>query len=343
VNNDIIKVRLSCPQDAIAVVPHLLGFHPSPGSLAIIVFAGHRNTGVVRCDIPPASQAAALTRHLIRCLASQRADEVILIGYGPAAQVTPALTRTREALDGLLTIGEILRVTNGRWWSLMCENPACCPPGGSPCDIASTVPAAQFTVLGSAPLPSRADLAATLSPVTGPEAARMRTAIRRHARQLLPGIARAPFPAAYLSRVAALTALPVPLSDDDSAELLVLLRIVRFRDEAWVLTEGRDPDGQVAFWTDMTRRAHGRYAAAPASLLAYAAVCMTGDGALASIAVERALRADPSYSLALLLNDMLWSGKPPQQFRLPLTSADLAGHDVPENSDEPGNSQASRP
>lgn len=153
-NTDIAKVRLSCPQDAIAVVPHLLGFHPSPGSLAIIAFADRQNTGVLRYDIPPASHAAALNEHLIRCLASQCADEVILIGYGPAVQVTPALTSTREALDGLLTIREILRVTNGRWWSLMCENPACCLPEGSPCDIASTVPAAQFTVHGSAPLSS---------------------------------------------------------------------------------------------------------------------------------------------------------------------------------------------
>jgi len=343
VNNDIVKVGLSCPQDAIAVVPHLLGFHPSPGSLALIAFSASQNTGVLRYDIPPASQAAALTGHLIRCLASQRADEVIIIGYGPAAQVTPALTSTREALDGLLTVREILRVTDGRWWSLMCENPACCPPEGTPCDTASTVPAAQFTVHGSAPLPSRADLAATLGPVTGPEATRMRAVIRRHARRLLPRIARAQSPAEFLPRVAALTALPVPLSDDDTAELLVLIGIIRLRDEAWALTESRDPGEQVAFWTDVTRHAPGRHAAAPACLLAYAAACMTGDSTRAGIAVEHALRADPSYSMALLLDDMLWSGRPPQQFRLPLTTAGLAAHDVPGNSDEPGNSQAPRP
>ena len=51
---------------------------------------------------------------------------------------------------------------------------------------------------------------------------------------------------------------------------------------------------------------------------------MTGNGVLACAAVQRALNAAPGYSLALLLLDMLDCGAPAPQFRLGLTTADLA-------------------
>ena len=46
-----------------------------------------------------------------------------------------------------------------------------------------------------------------------------------------------------------------------------------------------------------------------ASLLAFAA-WRAGNGPLASVALERALRCDPDYSLALLIRDAMFSGLP---------------------------------
>jgi hypothetical protein len=316
------RITLSTPHEVIAAVPHLLGFQPSD-SLVVLALAGPRLTVTLRYDLPQPADIPAFSEHLVSCLAVNRADEVILVGYG-SEQATPVLTGVRDHLAELLTIRDIFRVTAGRWWSLTCTDPRCCPPDGNPVDSDGTLAAAEFMVLGSAPLPGRDDVAATIAPVTGEQVALMRAAIRRAARQLPPGWPAGQLPAGYLAEAAAILARPAPLPDDDAARLLVLLGSLRLRDEAWAITDSGDPRAQVDFWSDLTRRAPGRYAAPPASLLAYAAACMTGNGVLACAAVQRALNAAPGYSLALLLLDMLDCGAPAPQFRLGLTTADLA-------------------
>jgi hypothetical protein len=49
---------------------------------------------------------------------------------------------------------------------------------------------------------------------------------------------------------------------------------------------------------------------------------MAGDGALANIAIERARGASRTYSLARILETVLTSGVPPQQFRLDRATRD---------------------
>jgi hypothetical protein len=87
-----------------------------------------------------------------------------------------------------------------------------------------------------------------------------------------------------------------------------------------------DPDYQEAhrrLWTDVVRRAGLAYRPAPACLLAFVA-WQAGEGTLANIAIERALDADPNYSMALLLGDILDAGVPPSEARLPMTPEEVA-------------------
>ncbi|GIJ02539.1 DUF4192 domain-containing protein [Spirilliplanes yamanashiensis] len=98
------------------------------------------------------------------------------------------------------------------------------------------------------------------------------------------------------------------LTDDEAAWLGVLLAHVPVRDLAWQAV-GQEP-WQVPLWTDLTRRVEPRWVPAPACLLAFAA-WRTGQGALAAVAVERALAEDPGYSMAVLLDDILRFGLPP--------------------------------
>ncbi|HKE65034.1 MAG TPA: DUF4192 domain-containing protein, partial [Micromonosporaceae bacterium] len=100
-----------------------------------------------------------------------------------------------------------------------------------------------------------------------------------------------------------------PLDDDAVAWLALLLLSVPVRDYAWERV-GRDVDGSVALWSDVVRRVDPELAAGPATLLAYAA-WRRGDGAIASIALDRAMDADPTYSLARLLADAIDHGIPP--------------------------------
>ena len=73
----------------------------------------------------------------------------------------------------------------------------------------------------------------------------------------------------------------------------------------------------------MVRRAQPGHVAAPAALLAFVA-WQSGDGALANVALDRALADDPRYSMALLLRQVITAGAPPSLARLPMTPEEVA-------------------
>jgi len=73
--------------------------------------------------------------------------------------------------------------------------------------------------------------------------------------------------------------------------------------------------------------------AAPAALLAFVA-WQSGDGALANVALDRALADDPRYSMALLLRQVISAGAPPSMARLPMTPEEVAAsYDDAEDDD----------
>jgi hypothetical protein len=105
-----------------------------------------------------------------------------------------------------------------------------------------------------------------------------------------------------------------------------------------------DPENREAhqrMWTDLTRRAQPGYVAAPASLLAFVA-WQGGNGALANVALDRALADDPGYSMARLLRQAIDAGAPPSLARLPMTPEEVAaayddapgGQSAEENEDQ---------
>jgi hypothetical protein len=82
-------------------------------------------------------------------------------------------------------------------------------------------------------------------------------------------------------------------------------------------------EAHLRLWTDLTRRARPGYVPAPASLLAFVA-WQSGNGALANVALDRALADNPRYSMALLLRQAIDSGAPPSMARLPMTPEEVA-------------------
>ena len=101
------------------------------------------------------------------------------------------------------------------------------------------------------------------------------------------------------------------------------LRDLRVRDDAWARMDPAHADGHLRLWTDVLRRAQPGHVAAPAALLAFVA-WQTGDGALANVALDRALADDPGYSMALLLRQVITAGAPPSLARLPMTPEEVA-------------------
>lgn len=325
------SITLTTPQDIIAAVPYLLGYYPSD-SLVVIAATARRAVVMLRYELPaPADRDRAddLADHLTAALARYQADEVALLGYGTVGQARPVLTAAIAALSDLLTIREALLVTGPRFWSLTCEQ--CCPPGGIEIDSPATALAAQLTARGLAPYPSRDAMLAAIEPVGGAAAQAMRSAVTRATTQLQPIGPGGP-DGRHLAQLRELLAKPVPLTDADAARLIVLLANIRLRDEAWAITNVGDPDTQVAFWADLTRRAPGRYAAPPASILAYAAACLAGNSTLARAATGRALAANPRYLMARIIQRMLDADIPPSRCRVRITAADLPAIPGPADS-----------
>jgi hypothetical protein len=326
----------------LAVVPHLLGFHPQL-SFVVIGASGARQRVEIgfRYDLPepPSAEAAAeIADHAVAVLAQRGAVTVIGIGYGPGRLVTPVADAfAAAARQRRLELRELLRVEDSRYWSYLCANPACCPADGTVFDYPSHPAAAAMTVAGLAAYPDRDAVAATLAPLTGAPARSMDQAIDRACAKAQALIDRARRTGSgnplrlviSQGRRAVREAIGVyrngeRITDADTfAWLAVSLVHLAVRDDAWARMLPEHRQAHLALWADVVRRADGPWLPAPASLLAFTA-WQAGDGTLANIALDRALAADPGYSMALLLRDILAAGVPPSQARLPMTPEEVA-------------------
>jgi hypothetical protein len=346
------RLRLAAPADILAAVPHLLGFHPD-SSLVVIGAGGQPGRVRLSCryDLPDPPEPAAATRiaeHVRHMLGREHLTTAIVVGYGPGRLVTPLTDVLAPALrQAGLTLREMMRAEHGRYWSYLCTEPGCCPPEGVPFDISCHPVAAAMTVAGVGVYPDRSALARSLDPVTGKAAERMKAATSRaceraaalvaeagqaqagqgragHARAAAGGALRLVVAAGRQAVREAIAAYRAgsAVTDDQLAWLAVTLTDLRVRDDAWARMEPPHQDAHLRLWTDVVRRADPAQVPAPAALLAFVA-WQSGNGALAGIAIDRALAADPGYSLALLLRDIVEAGVPPSEAQLPMTPEEV--------------------
>ena len=334
-NPQPVRVQVRGPRALAAVVPHLLGFHPDRSLVIVAVSGPHgRVRSAFRFDLPDppnSPEAAAIADHAVAVLRRQQVTTAVALGYGPGMLVTPVADILRVVLPRVgIQLRDILRVHEGRCWSYLCPDPFCCPPEGIPVGI-SDDPAA--TALARAGLPaaaSRAVLATTIAPLAGPEADAMREATIRAECAVAARLASCGQDAldrwhlaAVKAAIACYRAGDGDADPDELALLAVGLTSLRVRDDAWARMDPMHRTAHGRLWTDLTRRARPGYVAAPASLLAFTA-WQGGEGALANLALDRALADDPGYSMAHLLRDALAAALPPSVARLPMTPEEVA-------------------
>jgi hypothetical protein len=331
----VSNLCLRSPAEILAAMPYLLGFHPSDSLVAL----GLRGGGVhlqLRGDLPAnRDDGAVLAGHYAHVLGANDVDGALLIGYGTAARAEPFLSAVAAALaERGVAVHDLLRTHDGRYWSLMCRRPDCCPPEGRPFDPATSVAAAEATLAGLVALPDRAAVVAAFAGPQGPALAAIQEAGNRATLRVLRlvagrtarGVRRAVVAAgrAALDEALARYTAGGRLADDEVAWLQVLLHVTAFRDHAWARV---DRDARVPgrprtagagahrlLWADLVRRCEPGHAAPAATLLAYL-TWRAGDGLSASIALDRALDADPRYSAAGLMAEVLARGLSPR--RLP--------------------------
>ncbi|GGL00218.1 hypothetical protein Sme01_37210 [Sphaerisporangium melleum] len=328
-------ILLTSPDDVLGAVPYLLGFHPAD-SLVVIAFAGRGARGRLRVTtrwdlpIPPGE----LDR-LVPLLKQEEVTHTVLAGFGGGALVTPAIDQAMRLLaDAGVTVIEALRAEGGRYWSYVCTRVECCPPEGRAYDPVAGEVAVQAAYDGLVALPDREALRGLVTPTTGAVREKMREATRSVAARLRAEFAAMAdpleIPGAFVAEgLARVRASPHTfrdsgaLSDAEAARLGIDLCVIRIRDEVWALMQDDELDAHVGLWSDLTRRLEPAFVPPVASLLA-AAAWRRGDSALAGIAVERALEADASYSMANLLAQGLRQLVNPEILRRRMpTSAEL--------------------
>ncbi|HEX4019455.1 MAG TPA: DUF4192 domain-containing protein [Frankiaceae bacterium] len=312
----------------LAAVPYLLGFAPSR-SLVVLSLRGKQVGLTMRIDLdtPPGE----LRKVVVNRLKADHATKAILIVFDPeeadASEAKPG-SRIAWPLIGALrrekfTVKDAMGVRDGRFWSFLCEEPSCCPPGGRLLPVAGerdhTWVASTFVAMGTAPLRSREELSACV------EASPERLA------ELAPAFERAVTqPAAHpLDRWWAAVerytvAPPRPgrtLVDTEVARLIVSLDRVGVRDEVLSWTAGAEITGVLAVLRELAPCAPPPYDVQVLASLAWTALSV-GEGALAAVALERAHDLDPEHGLANLLGAALEGGVTPEQLRA--ISSDLS-------------------
>jgi hypothetical protein len=339
------RIRITSRESLLRLVPILLGFRPDASVVVIGTQAPGETVKIsLRCsldDLAGRRVAAYCVVDVLNVLTSQGVTKAVVIGYGPDARVVPVIELFQEQAGSRgLRLTDLLRVEGNRYWSYACADPASCPPEGTPFDPA---PDPELTGLlpegASGVLASREALSEFVAAVVGPDAESMLASVRkaetRGAR--LTGRARAwdsqttrRYPIALAGIRAVRDAIcryrggeSAIVSHDEAAWLLVSLRDAWVRDDAWSRMEAGRRQAHRRLWLDLTRLALPGTVAAPASLLAFVA-WQSGNGPLASVALERALTDDPGYRMAQLLRRTLDCGVDPSKARVPMTPGQVA-------------------
>lgn len=324
-------VKISSPADIVGVVPFRVGFHPTE-SIVLLCLQGSRRRDrlVLRQDLVDAEDEPALAADLVERVALIGADEALLICYTADADPEPGcadasarlargrlVDAVRTGLRGRgIAVPEALLVRDRRWWSYLCGDPDCCPAEGTPLPEGLTPAAGRLAAAavadGQAVLADRDELARSILPARNPVAREVRwQAVRAAMAWHDDLIGRGGTALARRSTVALVRNLldrwstgSRELSADQAARVVVGLEHRPTRDEVGTLLLESDRGVFLALLVALTRHVDGSLAAPLCSVLAWVAHA-NGDGALANVAVERALRAQPGYELALLIEEGL--------------------------------------
>lgn len=351
-------VDLRTPGQLLAATPHLLGFHPADSVLVVghTGEQGRRIGHVLRGDLPPPGDEHALANQLRRPLladGSVAATIAVVGGRREEQSAGPPHRGLVDAVRGAFTEADlpvthalwVPRISSGEEW--LCYADSTCR-GRLP-DVDSTVMAAVAAHAGVVTYSSREAMARQLD-ATDPDALARRAALLDTAIDDLGNADDAGDPEAAAERGLARVRSALKrverdehadFSDDEITGLALALGVPAVRDPCLALAV---PPGTrraaVAerLWLALVRAMPAPERAQPACLLAYSAY-VRGEGALAGMAIEKALEADPEHVLAGLLIRALEHALPPAVLSRLGESCDDAGLLPPDRPPTPGSAR----
>lgn len=338
---DFAHVRLSGPDALVSAVPYLLGFHPHQS--VVVVWTSPSKSRIVltmRSDLLAAdvSDRPAMLETLVEMLfvpvPRLPADAV------PFIMVFPDIAPVGDATDGdeslpesdLVAVllrrlddagrraGDVLCVEGDRWWSYLCSDADCCELCGTVIDPSVRLEVeAQFVVAGSAPLASRDELLAEVAAAPAAAVRRMRTLITGTGASVktmrgAPASLSKQLRARCWTAMSGAVADPAEVSLDDQALILAGLRDLWLRD-AFISLAVRTGSQGLCELLSRTVSLAPRHFVGPSATTLGLLRYLSGDGARAWVALDRARAEDRDYSLATLVSTALAGGMPPAALR----------------------------
>jgi hypothetical protein len=296
-------VTLRGPATLVASIPTLLGFVPDQSVIAVWLKDGTilvtQRADLDPCLADPNSFFAPMRKH--------QPDELILVIWSDRSpDEDPQFFDEKveafvEYAKADVEVRDALWVHRGAWGSLVCNDPACCPPGGREIDyslapeLGKEAPLSHRETLLSECKPGGTTLMKPLDP-HGIEGWRDKSIDR-----LLEVWAEDGFE-----------------SDKHLTRAGRALHDVRVRDTIlWYATTSLSPEEMSRAYdlVSCVARAMHPSDAAPACTIAAILAWQSGDGARANIALDYALVSDPGYSLAQLVQHSLSVGLPPSAWQ----------------------------
>jgi hypothetical protein len=335
------------PGEVLATLPYQLGYHPSE-SVVLVAFAGRRVGLVARCDIPPPAAVPDSVAALVAPVLREGFGAAIVVGYESREDDSgPLLVALVEALEAeRVRILHVVVVRDGRFYSPACPE-WCCPTEGSPVPEAADVAAvAELVVRGRAPLRSRDDVHGLVEPHGDPAVVarllgrRLRSrgdaAARAWAEVLAPPVPGSErlHPGRLPPRVVADAAAGLAdiawrdgligwvapgVLPRDVLRPAVVARLERSLPRwagmgGWERIPGPGPARSLLLerLLALCRAVPDECPTAAAGVCTVAAhvAWADGEGAVTRVALERALRLEPTYRLAILLAGLVDHGLP---------------------------------
>jgi len=319
------EFRLTRPGALIAALPAVLGFVPEKSLVVVSLEEDGRIGAVMRADLS-ADLEANLGR-LAELAASSGAETVVAVIVDADGALCPMCNDSHRQLCetlaadlaehhvGLYAAHLVDRIEAGGNWRCVDG----CGAAGTIEDPTSSPLAAAAVLDGRRLYARRADLHAVIESVDPANNAALVSAIEERAEsrdadwQTDPDD-RGRRDVRRAIAVAARVLDGVRPADSDIADLACSLTDVAVRDTLYALAVGAEAAAAEALWALLARTLPNPWRVEALVLLAFSAYAR-GDGPLAGVSLEAALRTDPEHRMAGMLDAALQSGMRPEHIR----------------------------
>lgn len=307
------------PAALIAALPAVLGFVPEH-SLVLVTFEDDELGCVMRVDLT--GELDDSLAHLVDVAATNGPDAVVaVIVDEDGAACRMCLDEHRLLADvlaqylddrcvELLAAYVVDRLADGGQWHRVDGEPG----AGEVEDPMSSPMAAAAVLEGRRLYARRAELQAVVAvdPVRA-EGLRTTMLLAEHDGELRPDVDARRDVEHALAVARGLSEGMVP-EDDDLAAVGCAIADTRVRDTLYALAVGREADRAETLWALLARTLPDPWRVEALVLLAFSAYAR-GDGPLAGVSLEAALRSDGGHRMAVMLDQALQSGMRPDQIR----------------------------